>query len=45
MTATITRSDTELKIFDNVMLREDIPDDPLKKGAIGTIVEFLMPGV
>jgi hypothetical protein len=45
MKNTITYPDTQFKLFDNVILCEDIPDYPLKKGSIGTIVEFLKPGV
>jgi Domain of unknown function (DUF4926) len=45
MTLILTDFNIKFKLFDNIMLREDIPDYPLKKGAIGTIVEFLKPGV
>ena len=45
MTTTITHSETQLQLFDNVMLLEDIPEYTLRKGSIGTIVEFLKPGV
>ena len=38
-------TNNKFKLFDNIMLREDIPDYKLKKGSIGTIVEFLKPSV
>jgi hypothetical protein len=33
-------TNNKFKIFDNIMLREDIPDYPWKKGTIGAIVLF-----
>jgi hypothetical protein len=45
MTITINPPETQFKLFDNVMLCEDLPEYPLKKGSIGTIVEFLKSGV
>jgi hypothetical protein len=43
MTTTLVRSNTKLRLLDNVLLREDVPDYALKKGAIGTIVEIFEP--
>lgn len=40
---TLTLSETQFKLFDNVMLCQDLPEYSLKKGAIGTIVEVFEP--
>jgi hypothetical protein len=36
---------TELQLLDVVALTEDYPDDSLKRGQVGTVVEYLAPGV
>lgn len=35
----------ELKLLDVVALTEDVPEEGLRKGQVGTIVEELAPGV
>ena len=36
---------TEMHLLDVVALTEDIPDNGLRRGQVGTIVEILGPGV
>lgn len=35
----------EIKLLDVVALREDLPERKLRRGQVGTVVEWLAPGV
>lgn len=37
--------DDELKLLDVVALTEDLPEEGLRRGQVGTIVEDLAPGI